>query len=387
MGMNSITFRDTKLENGVLDTMKIVAKVTGDTDVNQDFVESVRSLANKAATLQGTLQTEEATKMSLIVPMFTAMGYDVFNPNEFCPEYTADVGIKKGEKVDYAILQNGKPTILVECKSCSENLEKYGSQLFRYFSTTSAKFGILTNGVQYRFYTDLNNANVMDMVPFLVVDLLDLKDSSVAEMKKFCKPNFDQDQIFSRAEELKYSRMIKNYLALMMDDPSDEFVRLVLSQVYEGVKTQKTVEKYRPLVKKTYQAMIDELVKRRLTDALEKEAEAEEKKRAEEEEERANASKIITTEEELEAYYIIRGLLAGTVPVSEVFYRDAQSYFSVLYQDNNRKPICRINLDAEKKHIMIPDEEKNFTRFDIDTLDDIYKYKRKLINVAKLYCE
>ena len=139
MGMNSITFRDTKLENGVLDTMKIVAKVTGDTDVNQDFVESVRSLANKAATLQGTLQTEEATKMSLIVPMFTAMGYDVFNPNEFCPEYTADVGIKKGEKVDYAILQNGKPTILVECKSCSENLEKYGSQLFRYFSTTSAK--------------------------------------------------------------------------------------------------------------------------------------------------------------------------------------------------------------------------------------------------------
>ncbi|MBQ1296745.1 MAG: type I restriction enzyme HsdR N-terminal domain-containing protein, partial [Clostridiales bacterium] len=166
--------------------MKIVAKVTGDTDVNQDFVESVRSLANKAATLQGTLQTEEATKMSLIVPMFTAMGYDVFNPNEFCPEYTADVGIKKGEKVDYAILQNGKPTILVECKSCSENLEKYGSQLFRYFSTTSAKFGILTNGVQYRFYTDLNNANVMDMVPFLVVDLLDLKDSSVAEMKKFC---------------------------------------------------------------------------------------------------------------------------------------------------------------------------------------------------------
>lgn len=367
--------------------MKIVAKATGGAEMNQDFVEAVRGLANKAVTIQKDLQTEEATKMSLIIPMFTALGYDVFNPNEFCPEFTADVGVKKGEKVDYAILENGKPTILIECKPCNENLDKYGSQLFRYFSVTQAKFGILTNGIEYRFYTDLNNANVMDLVPFLVVDLLDLKDSAVNEMKKFCKPVFNQDQIFSRAEELKYSRMIKGYLLSMMEEPSDDFVRLILGQVYDGMKTQKTIDRYKPLVRKTYQSTIDEMVKRRLTDALAKEAEAEEQARLEEEEARANASKIVTTEEEIEAYYIVRGILAGTVPVSDVAYRDAESYFSVLYQDNNRKPICRINLDKKTKYILIPDENKDFSRFDIDTLDDIYKYKKKLISITKFYSE
>ena len=352
--------------------------------MNKDFIDSVRTLASKARTVKDTLQTEEAAKMSLVIPMFTAMGYDVFNPHEFCPEFTADVGVKRGEKVDYAIMQDGEPRILVECKPVGENLDKYGSQLFRYFSVTPAKFGILTDGIVYRFYTDLEETNVMDMVPFLEVNLLDLRESAINEMKKFCKPDFDTEKIFSRAEELKYSGLIKAYLSDEMEEPSDDFVRLVVNQVYEGRNTQKVVDKYKPLVKRTYQALVDEIVKRRLTAALEAEEETQAEEAAAAEEVAAEQeSRIVTTEEELEAFYIVRGILAGHVPMSDVVYRDAESYFAILFEDNNRKPICRLNLDARQKHIMIPDEQKSFTRHNIDSLEDIYLYKKDLIAIAE----
>lgn len=352
--------------------------------MNKDFGESVKALAVKARSIKDSLQTEEATKMSLIIPMFTAMGYDVFNPNEFRPEFTADVGVKKGEKVDYAIMVDGEPRILVECKPVTESLEKHGSQLFRYFSVTPAKFGILTNGILYRFYTDLDEANKMDMVPFLEVNLLDLREAAIAEMKKFCKPNFDTEKIFSRAEELKYSGLIKSYLIREIDDPSDEFVRLVLADVYEGLKTQKVIDKYKPLVKRTFAGLVDEMVKRRLTAALETEEEAQDAQETEEAEATAEPkSKVVTTEQEIEAFYIVRGILAGHVQAADVVYRDAESYFAILFQDNNRKPICRLNLDARQNHIMIPDENKKFTRYDIDSLEDIYLHKDKLIQIAK----
>ena len=149
-----------------------------------EFNESIRQFSERVSILKNTVSTEESTKMSLIVPLFQILGYDVFNPIEFCPEYTADVGIKKGEKVDYAILEDGKPNILIECKSCSEQLDKHSSQLFRYFSTTPAKFGILTNGIIYRFYTDLEESNKMDLVPFLEINMENIKDSSINELKK-----------------------------------------------------------------------------------------------------------------------------------------------------------------------------------------------------------
>ena len=161
-----------------------------------DFTESIKQFSERVSMLKDTVSTEEATKMSLVVPLFQILGYDVFNPSEFCPEYVADVGIKKGEKVDYAILDNGQPTILIECKSCSEQLDKHSSQLFRYFGASPAKFGILTNGIIYRFFTDLEESNKMDLVPFLEINMLNLKDSSINELKKFAKENFDKEKIF-----------------------------------------------------------------------------------------------------------------------------------------------------------------------------------------------
>lgn len=348
-----------------------------------DFSEEIKDFASKIAQRKDNIQTEEATKMSLIVPFFQILGYDVFNPSEFCPEYTADVGIKKGEKVDYAILNDGNPIVLIECKWCGEQLDKHSSQLFRYFSTTTAKFGILTNGVVYRFYTDLEVNNKMDLVPFLELDMLDLKDYQLAELKKFCKSNFNSEHIFSTAEELKYTNLIKQVLQKELDSPSEDFVRYVLGGIYEGQKNQKVIEKFTPIVKKSFSSLITETVNQKISSAL-NDAPASEPVN-EEPEVPINESKIVTTEEEIESFYIIRGLLAGTAAVEDIVHRDTESYFGILYQDNNRKPICRLNLDTKKKQLLIPDENKNFARYYIDTLNDIYKYKEQLIESLKRY--
>lgn len=347
------------------------------------FNEDLKSFAERIIPLKDTLSTEEATKMSMIIPFFQLLGYDVFNPSEFCPEYTADVGIKKGEKVDYAILINDQPEILIECKWCGESLTKHGSQLFRYFSTSPAKFAILTNGLTYQFFTDLDEANKMDLTPFLEINIDNLKDAQINELKKFSKEVFDKDNIFSTASELKYSTLIKGLLSQDLDAPSDDFIRYILSGVYDGPKTQKVIDKFKPIVKKSFNGFINDLVNQKISSAL-----------TPEDIESSNdipletdttQSKIITTEEEIEAFYIIRGILAGTISVDEVVYRDTESYFGILFQDNNRKPICRLNLDTKNKQLLIPDENKKFNRIYIDTLDDIYKYKNELIDVAKRY--
>lgn len=352
--------------------------------MNMEFYDSIKQFSSRVSSLKDTITTEEATKMSLIVPMFQLLGYDVFNPLEFCPEFTADVGIKKGEKVDYAILDNGQPTILIECKSCSESLDKHSSQLFRYFGTTPAKFGILTNGIVYQFYTDLEEANKMDLVPFLEIDMLSLRDSSINELKKFCKESFDKDKIFSTAEELKYTSLIKGVLAVQSETPSEDFVRFFLNRIYDGQKTQRVIEKFIPLVKKAFSSYINEIVNSKISSALTKEpdestAQNEEAVTSEPE------SKIVTTADEMEALYIIRGLLAGTVPVEDIVQRDTESYFGVLYKDNNRKPICRLNLDRKNKQLFIPDENKHFTRYIIESLNDIYNYRDELIAVVQRY--
>lgn len=352
-----------------------------------EFNESIKQFAERVKVLKDSITTEEATKMSLIVPLFQLLGYDVFNPTEFCPEYTADVGIKKGEKVDYAILENGDPSILIECKSCSETLDKHSSQLFRYFGTTPAKFGILTNGIIYRFYTDLEESNKMDMVPFLEIDMLSLKDSSINELKKFCKESFDKDKIFSTAEELKYTSLIKGVLAEQSENPSEDFVRFLLNGIYDGQKNQRVIEKFTPLVKKAFSSYVNEIVNSKISSALTKEADDEPSVADEVAVTAEPESKIHTTDEEMESLYIIRGILAGTIPVEDIVQRDTESYFGVLYKDNNRKPICRLNLDRKNKQLFIPDENKKFAKYIIESLNDIYQYKDELIAVVKRYAE
>lgn len=131
-----------------------------------DFKDQIKQLSERILKLKDNIQTEEATKNAFIMPFIQALGYDVFNPLEILPEYTCDIGIKKGEKIDYAVLKDEQPIILIECKHCDQNLSLHDGQLLRYFHVSKAKFGILTNGINYRFYTDLVDANKMDEKPF-----------------------------------------------------------------------------------------------------------------------------------------------------------------------------------------------------------------------------
>ena len=347
-----------------------------------NFTEDLMQLAEKVQAIKPNIMTEEATKMSMIVPFFQLLGYDVFNPTEFCPEFVADVGIKKGEKVDYAIIINGEPVILIECKSCTENIDKHSSQLFRYFGTSNAKFGILTNGIIYKFYTDLDESNRMDLTPFLTLNLEDIKESLIPSIMKFTKSEFDKDSIFNVASDLKYTNLIKDLLKEEFENPSDDFIKLILSSVYEGQKNQKVIDKFKPLIKKTISSFINEMLNQRISSALNAENE---KEAIEEPCKQEEVSKIITTPEEIQAFFIVRGLLTGTVNVEDIVYRDTESYLGILYKDNNRKPICRLNLDSKKLQILIPDENKNFERFYLTSLNDIYNYKDKLNQVAKRY--
>lgn len=350
-----------------------------------DFKDQIKAIANNINKLQDTVSTEEATKTAFIMPFIQALGYNVFNPLEVVPEFTADIGIKQGEKIDYAIYKDDKPIFLVECKKigCELNIHNE-SQLFRYFHTTSVKFAILTNGKEYKFYSDLENENKMDNVPFLSFDITTIKDNQISELIKFCKDKFDFENIINTASDLKYSNELRKYLTKELSDPSEEFIKFFTKQVYSGVANKKIIEQFTPIVKKTFSQYISDSVTDRLQMALNKENE---KQQSQKEEEIKEMPKIITTQDELDAYYIIRAILCKEVPVEKIFYRDAQSYFSIIYDDNNRKPICRLFLDRIQKQIIIFDKDKNELKFDINCISDIYKYEKELLEIAKFYLE
>lgn len=340
------------------------------------FEEKIKSFIGRIEDLKENIKTEEATKTSLIMPFFSMLGYDVFNPMEFVPEYIADVGIKKGEKVDYAIILDNEPTILIEAKSITETLDKHDSQLFRYFGTSNAKFAILTNGVIYKFYTDLEETNKMDTTPFLTVDLLNLRDSDIAELKKFSKENFDKNNILNSASELKYCGLIKAFLKREFTTPSDEFTRLILSSdIYEGRLLQNIVDKFKPLVKKSISAYINEIVNDKIKTALNSETPAEEETK--EITATEPADEIITTAEELQSFYIIKSILGNDIELNRITYKDTVSYFSVLIDNKVTRWVCRIYLKEHTKYLIIPNGDKQ-EKYNIDKISDIYNLSEKL---------
>jgi len=355
-----------------------------------DFIDEIKQFSARVQKLKDQIPTEEATKMSLIVPFFQILGYDVFNPDEFLPEFTADVGIKKGEKVDYAIMKDGEPVILIECKWCGENLDRHNSQLFRYFGTSCAKFGILTNGLVYKFYTDLDESNKMDLTPFLEFDILNIKPNVIPELKKFSKNSFDVDSIFSTASELKYSKAIKELFANQLKEPTDDFVKFILSDVYDGIKTQNVIDKYRNVVKKSLNDYISELMNEKISTALKNESESEDKAAATIEEniaiEDEEAPRVITTNEEIESYYVVKSLLMEIISPEDLTYKDNEKYFAILYKGNIRKTICRIRFGAKNKQIMIANG-KDYERIYIESINDIYLHKEKLIAAVLQYKE
>ncbi len=359
-----------------------------------ELIEKLNNLASKIRQQGAAIQTEEATKNAFIMPFIaTVLGYDVFDPTEVIPEFVCDVGTKKGEKIDYAILKAGDVQILFECKKLGEALNiNHAGQLFRYFHVTSARIAILTNGQVYKFFTDLDKPNKMDEKPFLEIDLLDIDEHVVPELAKLTKVAFDVESIISAAGELKVLGQIKRLIASEFATPSDDFVRFIASHVYEGTITLKVREQFADLTKKATAQYLSDQVNERLKSAIsgtkpvmvpatdsapEASSEATKDEPAED--------KVNTTIEEMEGFHIVKAIIRSVVGVKRIAMRDTQSYCGILIDDNNRKPICRLHFNRGQKYLGTFDQEKNETRNPIESVDDIYNFADQLRTTAGYY--
>jgi hypothetical protein len=354
-----------------------------------DFADRIRELSTRIPQQLEHISTEEATKNALVLPFISALGYNVFDPREVTPELIADVGTKKGEKVDYAVMRDGEPIMLVEVKCVGTSLDKcHASQLYRYFSVTSARFGLLTNGVQYRFFSDLDAPNKMDAKPFLEVDLSAPEDGQVVQLKKFAKSNFDLEGILESASDLKYTSEIKKILSQEMVEPSEEVVRLFAKRVYSGHFTKGVKEQFEAITRRALHEFVSDRVRDRLRSALNQETETRKsdvdvlpdaKSGVAPEEE------IETTPEEREGFYVVRAILAEIVDPKRVVLRDVRSYCGVLLDDNNRKPLCRLHFNTSQKYLGLFDENKEEHREPIEEITDVYRFARQLKETAARY--
>ncbi|WP_017599868.1 type I restriction endonuclease [Nocardiopsis lucentensis] len=356
-----------------------------------DFEEKVSTLSAKVHKQRGMTQTEEAAKNAFVMPFIaTVLGYDVFDPCEVVPEFTADVGMKKGEKVDYAIMHDNEVQMLIECKKANGELRvEHAAQLYRYFSVTNARIAILTNGLEYQFYTDLEAPNRMDSKPFMVLDLGDVDESLLPELRKLTKTSFDLDSVVDAAEKLKYLGAIKRALADQFQDPEDEWVKFFASRVYDRAFTKRAREQFTPLVREAASAFLDDQVNIRLKKALEStrpQAEEAEVDSSENAEETERDTGIVTTLEELEGYQVVKAIACSEVKPQRITQRDSKSYFAILLDDNNRKPIARLHFNAKsKKYLGTFDDDKNETRHRLGSIDEIYLHSEKIRAAVRAY--
>jgi hypothetical protein len=359
-----------------------------------DIAERAQALALKIRKHKADIQTEEATKNAFVMPFIsTVLGYDVFNPSEVIPEFTADVGLKKGEKIDYAIVHDGVVQVLVEAKKINDPLTlENGSQLFRYFAATKARIAILTNGQTYQFYTDLDAPNLMDSKPYMVLDFVDIDPTLLPELAKLAKGSFDLDSVISAATELKYVGQLKRELAGQFKQPAPEWVKFLTGRVYDGFFTQKVREQFTPLVEKAARQFLNDQVNDRLTTALQGSeyppVPTDEHITATPPEETPtieSVSDLVTTEQELDGFRVVQAIVCADVPAARVAPRDTKTYFGVLLDDNNRKPIARLWFNRSKKYLGVFDENKVETRIPIDQVEDIYQYADHLRTTVARY--
>jgi len=339
-----------------------------------DLIDKIKEIALRIPKQMEHVKTEEATKNAFVMPFINALGYDVFNPLEVIPEFTADVGTKKGEKVDYAIKKDNSIIMLIECKRSDSDLEKEEmSQLFRYFSVTESRFGILTNGILYKFYSDIDEANKMDSKPFFEFHLLNFDESQLEELKKFTKSNFSLENILTSASILKYTNAIKRIFADEIVNPSEDFIKFFVGQVYAGRMTQSVREQFSVIVKDAINQFIREKINDRLKSALENVKEEKTEQELPPVHEENEEEILLVTHDETDGYNIIKAIVSEIIDPKRISIRNTKNYCGILLDDNNRKPVCRLFFKTSKKHIGLF-THKNQSKELIENVNDIYKY-------------
>lgn len=345
-----------------------------------ELVEKIKDLSQRISSLKDNVLTEEATKHSFIMPFISALGYDIFNPTIVIPEFTADISKKKNEKVDYAIMYNNQPLILIEAKLHTENLDIHATQLERYFTVTECRFAILTNGIEYRFFTDLEKPNKMDTTPFFTFNILNIKDRDLKELEKFISSNLDIDKILASAENKKYVSAIKNIFKEEVKNPSEDFVRLFASKLTDKALRQNIMDEFKAYVKTAFSEIVTDMAQDKIN-SLKSKLTVEIDSAVAEKEALEDNNGIVTTEEEIQGFFIVKSILAEKIELERISARDTKSYFGILLDDNNRKWIARLYFNTRQKYISFQIEDKQEEKHAIEKLQDIYSFKDKLISV------
>ena len=350
-----------------------------------EFEEGIRSLGRKAANLEPTLN-EEGTKMALVAPFIRALGYDVFNPEEVVPEYTASTGALKDARADYAIMKNGEAFAVIECKALGVPLDAKKTQLEWYFVNSPARIGILTDGNRYIFFSDLDEKNKMDKAPFLDFCLTNINDTVIARLIPLCKSKFDPEKYLQEAEKLKFSSEFKRMIAKQFESPDDKFTKLFVAPLWNGYVMQSVIDRFRPILKSALDMYINEVINDRLEKAKAPSQiiDPDQEITAEKEQEKED-NKIVTTPDEWQAFYLTKSLLIGTVDLERVFIRDCVNFCNVLLDDSQFRPIVRFLFNSKPYKIGFFDTEKKKDTVEIEKIDDIIQYADRIRAAAKKY--
>ena len=236
----------------------------------------------------------------------------------------------------------------------------------------------MTNGRTFHFHTDLVAQNKLDDRPFLTFDLSDLQSQLTAELKKFAKAEFNVDGILQSAHRLKYTSAIKKEIGNVMENPPEDFVRIVTVGLYQGRFTSQVKEQFTPMVKAAFREIVRESVQSRLSTAL---AETEVSELAGDD---ASDEEVVTSEEEREGFMVVRAIVRDILKPARVVIRDQKSYCGILIDNNNRKPLARLWFNRSVKYLGLFDGEKE-DRVKVDSLDEIYDHADRIRATAKLY--
>lgn len=350
------------------------------------FEDAIKDVARRSLQSVEVAETEEATKMAVVVPFIRALGYDVFDLSQVVPEFSADVGIKKGEKVDFALKIDGKVTVLVEAKPVSMNLgNAQYSQLYRYFAVTDARLAILTNGREVWFFSDIEEKNKMDKNPFFKFNFGNYDKFQLESLQKFHRGSFDLDAVLSTASVLRYSDLAVRYLRNQLHEPDENFVRFIGKEIYEGSLTKGVVEQLKPSIRAALESIVRSEISEKLGVAFQS-APRVEMPVATQAPDNTTEADVVTTEEELQAFMIVRAICAQITDIERVFMRDAKSYCSVIFDDNNRKPVCRFWFNAKSvRYIGLFDKDKNETKHEISNLSQIYSFSSQIRETVSSY--
>ena len=351
-----------------------------------ELIHKLKAFAKTIPEIKCSIDNESATILSLVNPFFNILGYSIFDPREFRREYTATVADRnKQEKVDIAILIDDKPQIIVEAKHHTEDLNKnvWKNQLGAYFVAVEAKFGVLTNGVDYKFFTCLNKPHKMDKEPFLEFNILEIEESAANELRPFAKETVDMEGAFEKAGELKYMNKIGELFAAIRTNPSDEFTKHIMSVVYDGRCTQNKIEEFRDITKRAFKAYISEVIgemaEKSMNTSVSSEAQNETLAALAEGE-----SALLPSDEERDAIAVVKSILKDIIdPVRITNKRLGGGALSIQIDNNHLKFICRVKLFGRKKKLDYMDENGSWINADINCPFDLNNYSEYIMNACK----